>query len=65
MNKNFEGNIDVIKTVNLLYHNGSLSNDIIHIFDMYLQPYVWCSGEGVIGLSDTNEMCTYMIKQHL
>lgn len=51
--------------MNLLYHNGSLSNDIILIFDIYLQPYLWCAGDGVIGLSDTNEMCTYMIKQHL
>ena len=38
LNKIIEGNIDAIKTVNLLYQNGGSSKDMIHIFGMYLQP---------------------------
>ena len=37
LDKIIEGNIDVVKTVNLLYQNGSLLKDRMLIFDMFLQ----------------------------
>ena len=58
LNTIIEGNFEVIKTVNLLYQNGSLSKDIKLTFDMYLQPCVWYSGQGIIGMNDKKEMCT-------
>ena len=58
LNKIVEGNFDLIKTVNLLYPNGSLSKDTMLIFDIYLQPCWLYSGGGIIDLSDKNEMCT-------
>ena len=57
LNKIIEGNIDIIKTANLLYENGSLSKDIMLIFDeMYLQKCVEYTGGEIIGLSDENEV---------
>ena len=40
LNKNTEGNTDIIKRVNILYQNGSLLKDITLILDIYLQPCV-------------------------
>ena len=37
---NIKGIIDIIKTMNLLYQNGSLSNNAVLDLDMYLK--VWC-----------------------
>ena len=54
LNKIIKSNINVIKTVNLVYQNRSLSKDIML---MYLQPHVWYSGGKIIAFSDKNEMC--------
>ena len=59
LNKFIQGNIDAIKTVNLLYQNRSLAKDIMLILDMYLNPCVWYSGRGTIDLSEKNELCTF------
>ena len=58
LNKIIKSDIDIIKTVNILYQNGSLSKTIMSLFDMYLQPCVWYSEGGIVGLSDKNESCT-------
>ena len=57
LNKIVKDEIEVMKTVNLLYQIGSFSKDIILNFDMYLQPCVWYSLGEIIGLSDKTEMC--------
>ena len=38
LNKIIKGHIDVIKTVTLLYKNGSLPKNIFLVFDMHLKP---------------------------
>ena len=38
LNKSTEGNKDIIKRVNILYQNGSLSKDVMFVFDISFQP---------------------------
>ena len=62
LNKIIEGDTNIIKTVNLICQNESLSKEIIFIFDIYLQPCAWFSEGGIIGLRNKNESYTYYDK---
>ena len=42
--------------MNLLYQNGSLSNNAVLDLDMYLKFGVWYSERGIIGLSDEQRL---------
>ena len=57
LNKIKEGNIDALKAAKLLLDNGSISKNIVLLFDeMFLQKCVeYCGGE-VFGLNDSSEL---------